>query len=129
MKRKYLDDLGVTERPDLWNKDDKRNPQWEKEREIYGFDERETWDLGQTTFYCWLYERLKRYIEIAPVSLNYHKFGYKDKGYTQGELINMMIEKLEFYFSSEYNDFNFEHWEKVHEVEQIWAIVLPSMWW
>lgn len=44
--RKYLDDIGVTQRPDTWNEDDVRQEQWVKEREEYGFDERETWALN-----------------------------------------------------------------------------------
>lgn len=33
--RKYFDDIGVTNRPDTWNKDDNRQKQWEEERKEY----------------------------------------------------------------------------------------------
>ena len=39
--RKYLDEINITDRPDTWNKDDERQESWAKEREDYGFDERE----------------------------------------------------------------------------------------
>jgi len=48
MLGKYLKDLGIKEvnTPQGWNKDDSRQERWIKEREIYGFDEKETWSMG-----------------------------------------------------------------------------------
>jgi len=126
--RKYLDDIGVTDRPDTMNMDDSRLAAWEEEREIYGFDERETWSLIYT-FYLWLYERLMKYKDLACVDLTYHKFDYNSKEYTQGQLIDMMLDRLRFCFSDEYNEWDSKQWEYVHEIEKIWAIVLPAMWW
>ena len=104
---------------------------FEKEREIYGFDSRETWSLDYV-FYMWLYERLKMFVEIGGqvVDLNYHKFDFKGKEYTQLELINMMIERLESYFKKE--DLfvsSEEEYEPIKEIGEIWALVLPAMWW
>ena len=131
MGRKYLDDIGE-DYSWVWKPEgSERDELFEKEREIYGFDSRETWSLDYV-FYMWLYERLKMYIEYAGeiVNLNFHKFVYKEKEYTQLELINMMIERLEFYFkkgdlfvSSE------EEYEPIKEIGEIWALVLPAMWW
>lgn len=136
MSRKYLDDLGVTGRKELYWLDDgrypgdKRLPVWKKEREEYGFDSRETWDL-RTCFYFWLYERLQMFLELASkiVNLEYYKFDYKGRTYTQKEMIEAMIERLRFRFSSEFNDMNPDHYEKVSEIEEMWALVLPTMWW
>ena len=102
MGRKYLDDIGE-DYSWVWEPEgSERDELFEKEREIYGFDSRETWSLDYV-FYMWLYERLKMYIEYAGeiVNLNFHKFVYKEKEYTQFELINMMIERLESYFKKE----------------------------
>lgn len=131
MGRKYLDDIGE-DYSWVWKPEgSERDELFEKEREIYGFDSRETWSLDYV-FYMWLYERLKMYIEYAGeiVNLNFHKFVYKEKEYTQLELINMMIERLESYFkkgdlfvSSE------EEYEPIKEIGEIWALVLPAMWW
>ena len=57
---KYLTDIGITEDevPWEWNLNDKRQEQWKKEREEYGFDERETWNLDYM-FDLWFYEHLK----------------------------------------------------------------------
>lgn len=128
--RKYLDDIGVTQRPDTWNKDDKRQKEWEEQRRVYGFDERETWNLD-LSFYLWLYERLKLYIEVCSkvVSLDYHKFEYNGKEYTQRQMIDMMIERLEFSFRSDYDCHDKKQYDYVSEIEKIWAVVIPAMWW
>lgn len=128
MKRKYLDEINVTERPDLWEIDDKHKmAKWEKQREEIGFDDRELWSLDYT-FLLWLYERLVRFKDVVDnfVDLSYWKFNYLNKEYTQEELINLMIGKLELYFSN-----NLEHIERIKcskEIAEIWAIVLPVMW-
>lgn len=131
MGRKYLDDIGE-DYSWVWKPEgSERDELFEKEREIYGFDSRETWSLDYV-FYMWLYERLKMYIEYAGeiVNLNFHKFVYKEKEYTQFELINMMIERLEYYFKKE--DLfvsSEEEYEPIKEIGEIWALVLPAMWW
>lgn len=131
MGRKYLDDIGK-DYSWVWKPEgSERDELFEKEREVYGFDSRETWSLD-TVFYMWLYERLKMYKEYAGeiVDLNYHKFDFKGKEYTQLELINMMIERLESYFKKE--DLfvsSEEEYEPIKEIGEIWALVLPAMWW
>ena len=53
MSHKYLYDIlpkGKTPY-DFEFDDEIRNQKWEKEREQYGFDERETWNLD-FTFFC-----------------------------------------------------------------------------
>ena len=131
MGRKYLDDIGE-DYSWVWKPEgSERDELFEKEREIYGFDSRETWSLDYV-FYMWLYERLKMYIEYAGeiVNLNFHKFIYKEKEYTQLEFINMMIERLESYFQKE--DLfvsSEEEYEPIKEIGEIWALVLPAMWW
>ena len=131
MGRKYLDDIGE-DYSWVWKPEgSERDELFEEERKIYGFDSRETWSLDYV-FYMWLYERLKMYIEYAGeiVNLNFHKFVYKEKEYTQLELINMMIERLESYFKRE--DLfvsSEEEYEPIKEIGEIWALVLPAMWW
>ena len=137
MGRKYLDDIGE-DYSWVWKPEgSERDELFEKEREIYGFDSRETWSLDYV-FYMWLYERLKMYIEYAGeiVNLDFHKFVYKEKEYTQRELINMMIQRLEYYFkffgkedsSKSYEEYE-EEYEFIKEIGEIWALVLPAMWW
>ena len=126
--RKYLEDIGVKDYPEAWSKNSKRQKRWKRQQRLYGFDERETWDL-HWSFYYWLYERLMCYLEVCNIDLSYHKFTYCNRKYTQEQLIDMMLERLRFSFSEDYDEFNNEHWNYVHETEKIWAIILPSMWW
>lgn len=128
MSHKYLENL---ERWESFCEDDaERMPKWLKEQETYGFDHRETWNLSYA-FYAWLYERLRMYVEVASkiVDLEYHKFTFKGYKFNQLELINMMLERIEFYFTEEYNDWDADDCAYVEEIGQIWAIVLPAMWW
>ena len=130
MGHKYLEEL-ESYTGDFWGmKNDKRESEWVEEREIYGFDSTETWSLD-TAFYLWLYEHLRMYKEKAGeiVDLHYHKFTYNDKEYYQDELIDLMIERLQFAFSSEYDEYEEDQWAYVHEIEKIWALILPAMWW
>lgn len=122
MNRKYLDEIRFIDRPDLWNPNDRRQEAWELQRNKYGFDEREIWSMD-LTFLCWLYERLMFYRQHAAFDFNYHQIEYKGKIYTQGELIDEMIRRLENYFkhSAEYD-------EDVDEVAFMWAGIMPLMW-
>lgn len=128
MKRKYLDDINVKNRWDQIS--DKRDKRWKKQRKKYGFDDRETWGLDEA-FYQWLYERLMMYKEIGGriVDLDAPQFEYGGKTYSQAKLIDEMLKRLRFNFSEEYNDFDQEQFAYVHEIEKIWATVLPAMWW
>ena len=103
-----------------------------KQRRQYGFDQRETYALNDT-FYCWLYERLRMYVDKASkiIDLEYHRFTWKGKEYTQLDLIRELLTHLEFYFKSTEDCIllNLEEEKIVREIGEIWAILLPAMWW
>lgn len=128
--RKYLDDINCFEdaRPDLWCLESDRIPQWEESRNIYGFDERETWRMA-TTFYCWLYERVKMYLEIAPVDLEDCAIDFKGKEYTQLEMINKILEECEIALTKQDYMWSEEEETKVHEITEIWDKLMYYMWW
>ena len=130
MKRYYLDKIGYMDRADIYCNKDKRQKKWRKQRKKYGFDERETWSL-YNSFYCWLYERLKLYKKLASkkIKLDFYKFEYKGKTYTQIQMINEMIKRLELYLSKDFNEYNQTHNALVTEIAEMWALVLPVMWW
>ena len=133
-RHKYFSDIEnkECEHPSTWGaKDDSRSQIWYQERRKYGFDSRETWSLN-TTFYIWLYERLMMYKEKANeiVDLTWHKFEYKGETLTQIECIDRMIEGCKIYIQNSYDyEIDKEKLEKVKEVAEIWALVLPVMWW
>lgn len=130
MNRKYLDDINCLERPDTLLPGDKREEKWKKQREEYGFDVREVWNLDYT-FYIWLYERLLMYIETADgiIDLDYHKIDFKGKEYTQRQLIQFMIDGCKNRITK--NDFQLtkEEESQIEDIVNIWAIILPTMWW
>ena len=129
MGRKYLDDIGMVDRLDTGMDDEPRQERWQKQREIYGFDDRETWSLD-CAFYCWLYERLKMYLDVNFVDLTYHKFEYEGDILTQAECIDRMLKGCELYFKhGDSWSVNEEDWKIISDVGKIWAIVLPAMWW
>lgn len=128
MKRKYLDDIGVVDRPDLWKKRDKRQKEWTRQRKEYGFDERETWCLD-FSFYCWLYERCKMFLDKSCIDLNFHKFEYEGETFTQEQCINKIIEGCEIAITVDDWNWTKEQEKQVADVAKIWAIILPAMWW
>lgn len=109
---------------------DERAEKWEEEKVIYGFDSTETWNLNYT-FYAWLYEHLRMYQDKASkiVDLHYHKFEWKEKEYYQDEIIEMILDHIRFFFSEDYDDFEADQNLYIYEIGELWALILPAMWW
>ena len=129
MNRKYLDDIGYTNRHDTWNSDDPRQGKWARERDIYGFDERETWALDHA-FACWLYERLKMYLEIDAVNLDFHKFDIDGETLTQNEVIKRILSLLEESFKNSEDASKYdESCDNIAEAARLWAIIINACWW
>ena len=95
-RNKNKDDLGL----DIKNygtnfidesKDDRRE-KWKEQREEYGFDERELWNLDMT-FVQWLYSHLMMYKEKASqiIDLSYHKVEWENKEITLEDAIDKII--------------------------------------
>ena len=128
----YLDELENDAHPFSYTckPTDSRMEKWTNQRAIYGFDDSETWDLN-STFYAWLYERLRMYIDVGGevVDLGFHKFNWKGNEYTQREIVEMILDHIHFYFSEEYNDFDEDDVAYINEIGELWALVLPAMWW
>jgi hypothetical protein len=63
----YEKGIGLTDDYFFWKKDDaddERTPIWKEQREKYGFDERELWDL-HTVIAAFVYPRLKMFAEYT----------------------------------------------------------------
>ena len=130
MGHKYLEELETYQGPYWGTKNDPREQEWIEEKEIYGFDSTETWALD-TSFYLWLYEHLRMYMDKASnfVNLRFHTFVFDGRDYYQEDIINEMLKRLRFYFSEEYDEFNEEHYTYVSQIVEMWGLVLPAMWW
>lgn len=128
---KYLEDIEVNihNTPYGWleNNNDNRIPKWKKDYKKYGFDSRETWSLDYT-FVLWLYQRVKMYNDITNniIDKNHHKFNYREKEYSQQEMINILLNKCEKYIKDDKEDLKNE---LVKEITDIWGIIILSMWW
>ena len=131
-RNKYLEDIGIPIDRYSTNftfDDDRRQLDWKEQREIYGFDDRETWNL-ETTFVEWLYSRCMMYKEIGGnvVDLTFHKFTHDGKEYTQIEAIDCIIEYTKEYLQSGFIERD-SLIEKVQYATHLWAEILPAMWW
>lgn len=144
-RNKYLDNLGIPIEKYVTNfisDDDKRNEIWNEQRKEYGFDSRECWNLDQT-FIQWLYSHLMMYLENVDgiINLEYHKFEFDGKEYTQREAIEFIIERLKDSLVHDYTDkySNLSVDEKIKKEEEIydgvydairmWAEIYGSCWW
>ena len=96
MSHKYLENiLPKGKSPYDFEFDDEiRNQKWESERLEYGFDEREMWNLD-FTFFCWLYERLRKYREVSPADLSCKIVKVNNEEKNLGEWIDIMINNSE----------------------------------
>ena len=92
MNHKYLNDiLPKGKSPyDFYYDDEVRSQKWESERQEFSFDEREMW-LLDFTFFCWLYERLKKYKEVNHTDLIHKIIKINDKEKSLEEWVNLMI--------------------------------------
>lgn len=131
-RNKYLDDLGIPIEKygvNFIDGNDRRQKYWKKEKKKYGFDERECWNLDQT-FIEWLYSHLMMYLEGATgiIDLNYHKFEFNGKIYTQKEAIEFILERLRNSLIDVYDDNN-EAYLGVYDAVRMWAEIFRACWW
>ena len=134
-KCKYLDDLGLnieTYGTNFISDDDSRNKIWSKQREEYGFDERETWNLDRT-FIEWVYTRFLMYKEFCIINTGYHKISYKNEEITQGEAIDKVLSLAKEILQSGDSVWNEDVakmvYENSREMCEILKELLPYMWW
>ena len=134
---KYLEDLGIPIEEigtNFSDANDKRNKEWAREREIYGFDERETWALD-CYFIEWLYSHLMMYLECADgvVDLDFYQFNFENKEYTQKEAILFIVDACKNFLliKSEYDDgyIDVDILKDVQKAIKLFADIFPVMWW
>ena len=110
-----------------------------------GFNPAETWDL-ERSFYQWLYEGLRSYMDYASDVIDldadkeWYSLKYKGKWYTQRQLTELLLEKLEFVLHSEEEDWpiitspeelsEFMKSRKVgNEIHDMWKVLAPQASW
>lgn len=128
----YLEKLGIPIEQcgtNFCDKTDKRYRRWMKQRSLYGFDSRQTWNLDRI-FYEWLYERLMMYKKEASkiIDLTFYKFTIDGREYTQIEAIDKLLSLLEKMLLAKEND-DEKRIKRSKKIAKIWAEILPAMWW
>lgn len=110
-----------------------------------GFNPAETWDL-ERSFYQWLYEGLRSYMDYASDVIDldadkeWYSLKYKGKWYTQRQLTELLLEKLEFVLRCEEEDWpiitspeelsEFMKSRKVgNEIHDMWKVLAPQASW
>ena len=127
MKRKYLDDAGITDRWDTWDLgSEERVKKCKKKAKETGVDPREVWNLD-SAFYCWLYERLVAYLPNCKTIVQEKIFDFQGNKYTQEEMVCMMIERLDLILK-ENNMYKPEYMEAEDEVLQLFSETIRSLW-
>ena len=107
----------------------KRNIKYWFQRRIRGWSDDETWNLDYE-FIKWVNSRFKKYKEKASkiVDLEFHRFEYESKEYTQLQLIDKVIK-----LSNEYIDTNLLSEDKLNsikdEIFDIFKLIFWTMWW
>lgn len=91
------------------------------------------WNLNNE-FIHWLNYHLKRYLESAStiVDLEYRKFTYKNKEYTQKQIIEKLIRLTDEFLKDEWgyeqDDYK-KQIEIVDEIFDLFHLVFWNMWW
>ena len=111
-----------------------RNIKYWFQRRIRGWSDDETWNLNYE-FILWLNSRFKKYREqaIKIVNLEYYKFEYKDKIYTQLQVIDRIIELTDYIINNDYYEMmwsDVEHLEAMkNEIFDLFKMSFGAMWW
>lgn len=114
--RKYISDIGAKTITLGISPDDSRQEQWQKERDTYGFDETDVWDLDSTMIEL-LYERVMMFNEICPMDLEHHTIEINGVEKSQKEWIDELLNLCEK--AIRYTDYNaFDETSR----QQIWTI-------
>ena len=149
---KYLDDLNVPVEEQYMNWMQTvlpcgRSKAWKEQREIYGFDDRETWNWN-SDYMDYVYLHLKRYNEVNIVDLEFHHVKHNGVEYSIQEAIDKILYWYEhtFYPNKElkYEDFYKENNEESYktfaeavtkwndELEDmliLFARIIGFLWW
>lgn len=125
MYNQHLEELHLTQ----YGTDDfqvEDNPIWKKQREEYGFDERETFNMD-VTFAEWLYSHLMRYKELDNSNLHLTFTVFNNEHFTKESAIEEILSTCKEYLQLDYPERD-EEIDSLVDATHIWAEILPVMW-
>ena len=111
-----------------------RNIKYWFQRRTRGWSDDEVWNLNYE-FILWLNSRFKKYKEQATkmVDLEYYKFEYKDKTYTQLQVIDRIIELTDYIIDNDHYEMmwsDIKHLEALkNEIFDLFKISFDAIWW
>ena len=134
-RNEYLDDLGLAIEDYgtnfLSESNTSRSEKWARQREKYGFDEREIYGLDYT-FIEWLYSHCRMYKDKAGniIDLNFWRFAHNGNVYTQGEAIDYIIKCTGDFLSRDRNELSTEsdRYNAALDACRLWVEIMPQMW-
>lgn len=106
---------------------DKRRKQWRRERQLFGFDNRETWNLNHL-FIEWLYSHLIMFNKVNIIDTSYYKFEWQGKEITHQEAIDLIVKACKKYLK-DVDEEHPEYFQEVCDLMPLWGMILPHMWW
>ena len=117
----YEKESGLTERDFYWDQDgmpgDERHEMWRKQREEYGFDEREIWDL-KIVISAFLFPRLRMFAG----SFNSYPLGLTPLSWTEA------VDKMAHAFERIVKDDSEDQWEEVEEGLDLFRKYFFHLW-
>ena len=114
--RKYLEEINAKLITSDIPQSDLRQEKWQEERDMYGFDETDVWDLDSTMIEL-LYERVMMFKEICPMDLEPHTVEINGVEKSQKEWIDELLNLCEK--AIRYTDY--KAFDETHR-QQIWTI-------
>lgn len=112
------DDYGI--------KDKRKCDRYRQQRNKYGFDERETWNMD-SAFCQWLYERVMYFKKFATVDMDAEEIEYKGYTMTLTALTDLLLSLLRTYICRSPADEDNE--ETFSDICSIWKVIGTAMWW
>ena len=104
---------------------------FQKQKKCRGWSDEETWNLNNELI-KWINERLTRYLEVADnvIDLDYYKYEYGGKIYTQKEIIRFIIDETNNYLVLyELNCYIKNREKHIIIIFDLLKLIFEELWW
>ena len=137
MSRYFLAKVGKKTMIESLEKKDGRHKVWAMERDFYGFDVTEIWNLDDT-FLMMIYERLKLFLQQTSglVDLSYHRIEVESEEKSLDEWIREILTLIRriwtFDSTLKYKDPNYTEEQSIKDEEKVYMIlsrISRHLWW
>lgn len=127
--RQYLEELDYNSIEKQTKNDSRRQKKrWKKERKKYGFDQRDTWNMD-TTMIELLYERIRMYLEVTIVDLDYHKILINGTEGTLRYWLHVLLVLCAEFLTEDEDYSKIDDGTLSRKIWNIWAELDAYVWW